>query len=157
MHFLFFRKKQVSHEWLLWSANTMQCQFLSKKEVRRSMSSCILALVRYIRNIINIRAKDKIVYRKVDKILYASYTLFSSTSYCHVLLIVTSQFGWIVKVKALCDSSNLCYVAAKKFIVINPDNSNGENIRQWMEADKNNKSVKKYFFLRPIACNSFWH
>ena len=57
----------------------------------------------------------------------------------------------IVKVKAPCDSSNLCYVAAKKFIVINPDNSNGENIRQWMEADKNNKSVKKYFFLRPIA------
>ena len=42
-------------------------------------------------------------------------------------------------------------MAAKKFIVINPDNSNGENIRQWMEADKNNKSVKKYFFLRPIA------
>ena len=66
------------------------------------------------------------------------------------------QFGrqpvWrIVKVKAPCDSSNLCYVVAEKFIVINPDHSNGENIRQWMEADKNNKSVKKYFFLRPIA------
>ena len=79
---------------------------------------------------------------------------FIICQYKKYLNLVGNQYSMerIVKVKALCDSSNLRYVAAKKFIVINPDRSNVENLIQWMEADKNNKSVKNYFFLRPIAC-----
>ena len=88
-----FSFSEVSHEWVYDLPIQCNVNFYQKKEVRRSSSSCIVALVRYIRNIINIRAKDKIVYRKVDKILYASYTLFSSTSYCHVLLSVTSPLS----------------------------------------------------------------
>ena len=69
-----------------------------------------------------------------------SWMGFIICQYKKYLNLVGNQYSMerIVKVKALCDSSNLRYVAAKKFIVINPDRSNVENLRQWMEADKNN-------------------
>merc|ERR1712107_276665 len=62
--------------------------------------------------------------------------------------IVTSQYGWtanmerIMKAQALRDTSTMGYMAAKKYLEINPDHSIVENPRQRAETDKNDKSVK---------------
>ena len=67
--------------------------------------------------------------------------------------IVTSQFGWtanmerIMKAQALRDNSTLGYMAAKKHLEVNPDHSIIETLRQKVEADKNDKSVKDLVLL----------
>merc|ERR1712126_119236 len=67
--------------------------------------------------------------------------------------IVTSQYGWtanmerIMKAQALRDTSTMGYMAAKKHLEINPDHSIVENLRQRVEADKNDKSVKDLVML----------
>lgn len=67
--------------------------------------------------------------------------------------IVTSQFGWtanmerIMKAQALRDNSTLGYMAAKKHLEVNPDHSIVETLRQKVEADKNDKSVKDLVML----------
>lgn len=67
--------------------------------------------------------------------------------------IVTSQYGWtanmerIMKAQALRDTSTMGYMAAKKHLEINPDHSIVENLRQKVEIDKNDKSVKDLVIL----------
>lgn len=67
--------------------------------------------------------------------------------------IVTSQFGWtanmerIMKAQALRDNSTLGYMAAKKHLELNPDHSIVETLRQKVETDKNDKSVKDLVML----------
>ncbi|KAK9499974.1 hypothetical protein O3M35_002901 [Rhynocoris fuscipes] len=67
--------------------------------------------------------------------------------------IVTAQYGWtanmerIMKAQALRDTSTMGYMAAKKHLEINPDHSIIETLRQKVEADKNDKSVKDLVIL----------
>merc|ERR1712114_145153 len=88
-----------------------------------------------------------ILDRKVEKVVVSSRLV--SSQCC----IVTSQYGWtanmerIMKAQALRDTSTMGYMAAKKHLEINPDHSIVENLRQRVEADKGDKSVKDLVML----------
>merc|ERR1712234_43193 len=88
-----------------------------------------------------------ILDKKVEKVVVSSRLV--SSPCC----IVTSQYGWtanmerIMKAQALRDTSTMGYMAAKKHLEINPDHSIVENLRQRVEADKNDKSVKDLVML----------
>src|SRR5699024_2923981 len=83
-----------------------------------------------------------ILDKKVEKVLVSNRLV--SSPCC----IVTSQYGWsanmerIMKAQALRDSSAMGYMAAKKNLEINPDHPIIESLRQKVEADKSDKSVK---------------
>merc|ERR1711887_436019 len=85
--------------------------------------------------------------KKVEKVVVSSRLV--SSPCC----IVTSQYGWtanmerIMKAQALRDTSTMGYMAAKKHLEINPDHSIVENLRQRVEADKGDKSVKDLVML----------
>ena len=89
----------------------------------------------------------EILDKKVEKVVVSARLV---TSPC---CIVTSNFGWtanmerIMKAQALRDNSTLGYMAAKKHLEINPDHPIIENLRQKVEADKNDKSVKDLVML----------
>merc|ERR1711915_189090 len=89
----------------------------------------------------------EILDKKVEKVVLSNRLVGSPCC------IVTSQYGWtanmerIMKAQALRDSSTLGYMAAKKHLEINPENSIIENLRQRAEADKNDKSVKDLVLL----------
>jgi len=53
----------------------------------------------------------------------------------------------IMKAQALRDNSTLGYMAAKKHLEVNPDHSIVETLRQKVETDKNDKSVKDLVML----------
>merc|ERR1712013_641832 len=88
-----------------------------------------------------------ILDKKVEKVVVSSRLV--SSPCC----IVTSQYGWtanmerIMKAQALRDTSTMGYMAAKKHLEINPDHSIVENLRQRVETDKNDKSVKDLVLL----------
>merc|ERR1712037_766417 len=88
-----------------------------------------------------------ILDKKVEKVVVSNRLV--SSPCC----IVTSQYGWtanmerIMKAQALRDTSTMGYMAAKKHMEINPDHSIVENLRQRVEADKNDKSVKDLVLL----------
>merc|ERR1711946_30653 len=88
-----------------------------------------------------------ILDKKVEKVVVSSRLV--SSPCC----IVTSQYGWtanmerIMKAQALRDTSTMGYMAAKKHLEINPDHSIVENLRQRVEADKGDKSVKDLVML----------
>lgn len=52
-----------------------------------------------------------------------------------------------MKAQALRDNSTLGYMAAKKHLEVNPDHNIVETLRQKVEADKNDKSVKDLVML----------
>lgn len=52
-----------------------------------------------------------------------------------------------MKAQALRDNSTLGYMAAKKHLEVNPDHSIVETLRQKVETDKNDKSVKDLVML----------
>lgn len=93
------------------------------------------------------KSMKDILDKKVEKVLVSKRLV---TSPC---CIVTSQFGWtanmerIMKAQALRDSSTMGYMAAKKQLEINPDHPIIDNLRQKVEADKNDKSVKDLVML----------
>lgn len=83
-----------------------------------------------------------ILDKRVEKVLVSNRLV--SSPCC----IVTSQYGWsanmerIMKAQALRDSSSFGYMSAKKNLEINPDHAVIETLRQKVDADKNDKSVK---------------
>merc|ERR1712002_479135 len=88
-----------------------------------------------------------ILDKKVEKVVVSQRLVNSPCC------IVTSQYGWtanmerIMKAQALRDTSTMGYMAAKKHLEINPDHSILENLRQKVESDKNDKSVKDLVVL----------
>merc|ERR1719167_1389940 len=93
------------------------------------------------------KVMKEILDKKVEKVVVSNRLV---TSPC---CIVTSQYGWsanmerIMKAQALRDTSTMGYMAAKKHMEINPDHSIVENLRQRVEADKSDKSVKDLVML----------
>src|SRR5690242_11776411 len=88
-----------------------------------------------------------ILDKKVEKVTVSNRLV--STPCC----IVTSQYGWsanmerIMKAQALRDTSTMGYMAAKKHLEINPDHPIVDALRQKVEQDKNDKSVKDLVVL----------
>jgi len=88
-----------------------------------------------------------ILDKKVEKVVVSNRMV--SSPCC----IVTSQYGWsanmerIMKAQALKDTSTMGYMAAKKHLEINPDHVIVEQLRQKVDADKNDKSVKDLVML----------
>ena len=88
-----------------------------------------------------------ILDKKVEKVTVSNRLV--SSPCC----IVTSQYGWsanmerIMKAQALRDTSTMGYMAAKKHMEINPDHSIVRALREKVEADKNDKSVKDLVVL----------
>ena len=92
-------------------------------------------------------AMKDILDKKVEKVVVSQRLVQSPCC------IVTSQYGWtanmerIMKAQALRDNSTLGYMAAKKHLEINPDHSILKTLRQKVEADKNDKSIKDLVML----------
>lgn len=88
-----------------------------------------------------------ILEKKVEKV-GVSNRLVSSPC-----CIVTSEYGWsanmerIMKAQALRDSSTMGYMAAKKHLEINPDHAIMKTLRDRVEVDKNDKTVKDLVVL----------
>jgi len=88
-----------------------------------------------------------ILDKKVEKVVVSNRMV--SSPCC----IVTSQYGWsanmerIMKAQALKDTSTMGYMAAKKHLEINPEHVILEQLRQKVEADKNDKAVKDLVML----------
>lgn len=93
------------------------------------------------------KVMKEILDKKVEKVTVSNRLV--SSPCC----IVTSQYGWsanmerIMKAQALRDSSTMGYMAAKKHLEINPEHSIVKALREKVEADKNDKSVKDLVVL----------
>jgi len=88
-----------------------------------------------------------ILEKKIEKVSVSNRLV--SSPCC----IVTSEYGWsanmerIMKAQALRDSSTMGYMAAKKQLEINPDHLVVKSLRERVEADKNDKTVKDLVVL----------
>ncbi|CAB3398981.1 unnamed protein product [Caenorhabditis bovis] len=88
-----------------------------------------------------------ILEKKVEKVAVSNRLV--SSPCC----IVTSEYGWsanmerIMKAQALRDSSTMGYMAAKKHLEINPDHAIMKTLRERVEVDKNDKTVKDLVIL----------
>ena len=88
-----------------------------------------------------------ILENKVEKVIVSNRLVNSPCC------VVTSQFGWtanmerIMKAQALRDTSTMGYMAAKKLLEINPDHSIIKALKEKVDIDKNDKSVKDLVVL----------
>jgi len=88
------------------------------------------------------KVMKEILDKKVEKVTVSNRLV--SSPCC----IVTSQYGWsanmerIMKAQALRDTSTMGYMAAKKHLEINPDHPILKTLKEKVDADKNDKSVK---------------
>jgi molecular chaperone HtpG len=93
------------------------------------------------------KVMKEILDKKVEKVLISKRLVDSPCC------IVTSEFGWsanmerIMKAQALRDNSTMGYMAAKKNFEINPEHSIMRTLKQRVEVDKNDKSVKDLVIL----------
>ncbi|RZC61785.1 hypothetical protein C5167_023560 [Papaver somniferum] len=84
---------------------------------------------------------------KVEKVVVSERVVESPC------VLVTGEYGWtanmerVMKAQALRDSSTAGYMASKKTMEINPENSIMEELRKRVDADKNDKSVKDLVLL----------
>ena len=85
--------------------------------------------------------------KKVEKVVISQRLV---TSPC---CIVTGQYGWtanmerIMKAQALRDTNTMGYMAAKKHFELNPDHPIINTLREKVDKDKNDKSVKDLVML----------
>jgi len=93
------------------------------------------------------KSMKEILDKKVEKVVVSNRLVESPCC------IVTSQYGWsanmerIMKAQALRDSATMGYMAAKKHLEINPDHSICKTLRERVDVDKNDKSVKDLVML----------
>merc|ERR1712002_809404 len=88
-----------------------------------------------------------ILDKKIEKVVVSNRLVDSPCC------IVTSTYGWsanmerIMKAQALRDTSTMGYMAAKKHLEINPEHQIMVALKERVEADKNEKSVKDLITL----------
>lgn len=93
------------------------------------------------------KVMKEILDKKVEKVTVSNRLVESPCC------VVTSQYGWsanmerIMKAQALRDTSTMGYMAAKKHFEINPDHQVIKTLKDKVEVDKNDKSVKDLVLL----------
>merc|ERR1712227_988148 len=109
-----------------------------EKKEKEEKKSQFEALCRVIKDILG---------DKVEKVVVSDRVVDSPC------VLVTGEYGWsanmerIMKAQALRDNTMSSYMASKKTMEINPDNSVMDELRKRAEADKSDKTVKDLVLL----------
>jgi len=109
-----------------------------EKKEKEEKKSQFEALCRVIKDILG---------DKVEKVIVSDRVVDSPC------VLVTGEYGWsanmerIMKAQALRDNSMSAYMASKKTLEINPDNSIMQELRKRADADKSDKTVKDLVLL----------
>merc|ERR1712199_10229 len=109
-----------------------------EKKAKEEKKSQFEALCRVIKDILG---------DKVEKVIVSDRVVDSPC------VLVTGEYGWsanmerIMKAQALRDNSMSAYMASKKTMEINPDNSIMQELKKRADADKSDKTVKDLIYL----------
>ena len=109
-----------------------------EKKEKEEKKSQFEALCRVIKDILG---------DKVEKVIVSDRVVDSPC------VLVTGEYGWsanmerIMKAQALRDNSMSAYMASKKTMEINPDNSIMQELKKRADADKSDKTVKDLVLL----------
>merc|ERR1719243_15371 len=109
-----------------------------EKKAKEEKKSQFEALCRVIKDILG---------DKVEKVVVSDRVVDSPC------VLVTGEYGWsanmerIMKAQALRDNSMSAYMALKKTMEINPDNSIMQELKKRADADKSDKTVKDLIYL----------